>query len=58
VCFIAEADVQRAGIGLRIDRNGAQPETACGARNAAGDLATIGDQDGFEHAGLRRLARS
>ena len=40
-------------VGLRIDRDGAQAEPLGGAGDAAGDLAAIGDQDGFEHRRAR-----
>src|SRR5579864_6145456 len=43
--------MKRVGVGLRIDRDGAQAEALGGARDAAGDLAAIGDQDGAEHGG-------
>src|SRR5260221_6846722 len=36
-------------VSFRIDRDGAQAHPLCGASNAAGDLAAIGDEDGFEH---------
>ena len=43
--------MQRVGVGLRIDRDRAHAEALRGARDAAGDLAAIGDQDGSEHEG-------
>ena len=43
------AHMQRAGVGLRIDRDHAQAELPRGARDAAGDLAAIGNQDGGKH---------
>jgi hypothetical protein len=49
--------MQRAGISLGIDGNCSKAHLPRSASNAAGNLATIGDQDGFEHAGLRRSAR-
>ena len=49
--------MQGAGVSLRIDRDGAQAQPLRGAGNAAGNLAAIGDQDGFEHAGPRQSAR-
>ena len=39
----------RVGVGLGIDRDGVDAEPASGGEHAAGDLATIGDQDRFEH---------
>ena len=41
--------MQRALVRRRIDRNGAHPEPLGGARDAAGDFAAIGDEDGSEH---------
>ena len=49
VGLIALPHMQRAGVRLRIDRDGAQAEPRGAARDPAGDLATIGDQDGGEH---------
>ena len=40
--------MQRLGVGVAIDRNGAKPFRARGANDAAGDLAAIGDQHGGE----------
>jgi hypothetical protein len=57
VRLIAEANMQRAGIGLGIDGDCSKAHLSRSASNAAGNLATIGDQDGFEHAGLCRSAR-
>ena len=45
--------MQRMRVGLRIDRDGAQPEAPRRARDADGDLAAIGNQDGGEHARAR-----
>ena len=36
--------VTGAGVGIRVDGDGAQAEPACGADDAASDLAAIGDQ--------------
>ena len=47
--LVSLAHVQGAGVGLGIDGDGAQAHAAGGAEHAAGDLAAIGDQDGFEH---------
>ena len=38
--------MRRAGVGVAIDRNGAEALRAGGANDPAGDLAAIGDQDG------------
>ena len=43
-------DMERAGIGARIDRNGADTQAFQGADDAAGDRAAIGNQDFSEHA--------
>src|SRR5712675_283574 len=43
------ADMQGLGIGFGIDRYGRDPHPPCGADDAAGDLAAIGDQDLLEH---------
>ncbi len=53
VRLIAKAHMQRIRVGLRIDRDGAQPQPLGGAGDAAGDFAAIGDQDGFEHEWAR-----
>ena len=47
--LVGDAHMQRVGVGLRIDRDDAQPEALGGARDAHGDLAAIGDEDGREH---------
>ena len=54
VRLVGKPHVQRAGVGVGIDRDGAQAEPLGGAGDAAGDLAAIGDQDGFEHQWARR----
>ena len=43
--LVAEPHVQRVGIGRRVDRDGAKVEPLGGARDPAGDLAAVGDQD-------------
>src|SRR6202023_578340 len=43
----------RAGVGVREHRDGAQPQPACGAEDAAGDFAAIGDQETLDHGALR-----
>ena len=47
--LIALPYMQRSGVRLRIDRDGAHPEPRGGARDPAGDLAAVGDQDGSKH---------
>ena len=49
VCLIRLPHMQRRGISLRKDGNAAQTHPPRGANNAAGNLATIGDQERFEH---------
>ena len=47
--LVAGANMQRLGVGLGIDRDGAHPQPLRGAGDAYGDLAAIGDEDGGEH---------
>ena len=47
--LVGLAHVQGVGVGFGMDGDGAQAHAAGGAEHAAGDLAAIGDQDGFEH---------
>ena len=47
--LVAGAHMQRLGIGLGIDRDGAHAEPLRGAGDAHGDLAAIRDEDGGEH---------
>ena len=59
----ASAHVQRAGIGIRVHRDGLDAQLAAGADDADGDLAAVGDQDlrdQASHRGFRfsRKARS
>ena len=51
--LIGFTHVARAGVGVREHRDGAQPQPACGAENAAGYLAAIGDQKTVDHGALR-----
>jgi len=46
---IGFAHMQRLGIGIRIDRNGADPHGAGRADDPAGDFAPICDEDAVEH---------
>ena len=48
--LVGEPRVQRAAIRLRIDRDRAHAEPPRRANDPAGDLAAVGDQNGFEHA--------
>ena len=43
--LVALPDMERLGIGLRIDRDGAKPKPRRGARDPARDLTAVGDQD-------------
>ena len=57
---VADADMERAGIGLGIDRDGAHAEPLRGARDTNRDLTAVGDQDRREHGyaispGRRRI---
>ena len=48
--FVRHLDMQRVGIGVRIDRDGLDAHFARCLDDAAGDFATIGDQNFTEHA--------
>ena len=48
--LISLAYVPRVRIGIRVDRHGADVHAPCGAEDAAGDLAAVGDQQTFDHA--------
>jgi hypothetical protein len=50
--FVRFAHVQRFCICVGIDRDGADAETFCRADDAAGDLATVCDQNTVQHAKL------
>ena len=47
--LVGSTHMQRIGIGVGIDRDGANAELAAGVHDAAGDLAAVGDQDLVEH---------
>jgi hypothetical protein len=49
IALVAGRDVQRIRIGIRIHRDGADAQAPRGARDAASDLAAVGDQDLVEH---------
>ena len=51
--FIRHFDVQRVAVGIGIDGNRFDPHLARGFDNAAGNLATVGDQNLFEHRARR-----
>jgi hypothetical protein len=47
--LVADLDVQRAGVGIRIDGDRPNAHPPRGARDAARDLSAIGDQDLVKH---------
>ena len=47
--LVGQPHMQRVAVGVGIDRDRAQAHAPGGADDAAGDLAAIGDEDGFEH---------
>ena len=53
--LVGHLDMHGVAIGVRIDRDGGDPHLARRLDDAAGDLATIGNQDFFEHG--RRFLR-
>ena len=52
--LVGLADVQRPCVRIGLDRDRADTERARGADDAAGNLATVGDQQRFDHGRLRR----
>ena len=48
VGFICDASVQAGGVVLGVNRHGAQAEIGRGTRDADGDFAAIGDEQGVE----------
>ena len=54
--LVGHLDMQRLGVGVGIDGDGAHAQPARRADDAAGDLAAIGDQDLGEHAASRFAA--
>ena len=49
ISLVALPNVKRACVSVRIDRDGAKPKPRGGARDPAGDLAAVGNQDRREH---------
>src|SRR3546814_3794498 len=47
--LVGLADVQRLGVGVRIDRDSANAHLARGGDDPASDFATIGDEEGVDH---------
>jgi hypothetical protein len=50
--FVRHPHVQRLGVGVRIDRDGAHPEPLRGAHNPTRDLPAVGDEQGLDHCAL------
>ena len=48
--LIGFMSVVGVGVGVGVDGDAANAEARAGARDAAGDFAPVGDQDGIEHA--------
>ena len=48
--LVGHLHVNRIAIGIRIDRNRGDPHLARGFDDAAGDFATVGNQDFLEHS--------
>jgi len=48
--LISLTHVSGVRVGIRIDRDGADVHAPCGAEDAAGDLAAVGDQETLDHA--------
>ena len=53
--LVREGDVSGLRVGVGIDRNRGDAEFARGLDDTAGDFATVGDQDLFEHLASRGL---
>ena len=47
--FVSHLHKRRAGIGIRIDRDGLDTHPPGGLNHPASDFATVGDEDFFEH---------
>ncbi len=48
--LVGLADVERVPVGVGEDRDRAHPEPPGGADDPAGDLAPVGDEEGFDHS--------
>ncbi len=55
--LVGHGDMERAGIGIGIDRDATDGETARRPHDAAGDLAAIGDEDLAEHPHIRKTPK-
>ena len=54
--LVGAKSMQRAPVGIRINRNARNPHPPRSGEDAAGDFAPVGDEDFFEHApGFYRL---
>src|SRR5262245_20442386 len=53
ICLVARRDMQRGGVGLRVDGYCAYAQAPRGTRNAYGDPSSVGYEDLVEH--LRRM---
>ncbi len=53
---VGEAYVERIAVCFGVHGNGGDTETAGGGHDAAGDLATVGNQDAVEHQESAPLA--
>ena len=53
--LIRHAHMQCLRIGIGIDRDGADTHCPRGADHAAGDLATVGDEEGLDHGCLHHI---
>ncbi len=51
--LVREEHVLRVPVGLRVNRDGRDAHAFCGANDAAGDLAAVGNQDLLEHGFFR-----
>ncbi len=49
--LVGGAHVQRVGVGVGVDRDGAQAVVGAGAGDAHGDLTAVRDQHGAQRAG-------
>ena len=50
--LIGGADVERLGVGVGIDGDGADAHLARGADDPARDLAAVGDEEGGDHVSI------
>ncbi len=55
--LVGQAHVARVAVGVGVHRHGGDAQALAGSDDAAGDFATVGDQDLGEHGGLVARAR-